>query len=131
MNIITIRQQLSAIQTQGGAPKDQQEKYRQALESILGIEDSDLRVEAIKSYVESIVNENVSLVISRQLLSEAAKAVSLQPSGLSKDLCHFILERVQPRVVSFEEQICWIRQHLSSLYENQHMWREAAQVLVS
>ena len=131
MNINSIRQQLASVPSQGGTPKEHQDKYRQALGTIVEIDDHDLRVEGIKAYVEAIVNESVSLHISRQLLAEAIAAISQQPPDISKDLCHSTLERVQPRVVSFEEQICTIRQHLSSLYETEQMWREAAQVLVS
>ena len=50
---------------------------------------------------------------------------------VSKQLCHFILERVQPRVVSFEEQIGTIRHHLSEIYEREQNWKAAAQALVS
>lgn len=38
--------------------------------------------------------------------------------------------QVQPRVISFEEQVAAIRQHLSSIYEREENWREAANVLV-
>lgn len=129
MNIQTIRQQLLTIQAQGGAPKEQSDKYRQLIEAIYAITPIELQVESIKAYVESIVNENVSLVISRQLLSEVSKAISQMPAELSKDLSHFTLDRIQPRVVSFEEQVASLRQHLSGIYEREHQWREAATVL--
>jgi len=38
--------------------------------------------------------------------------------------------QVQPRVISFEEQVASIRQHLADIYERNHNWREAANVLV-
>jgi COP9 signalosome complex subunit 4 len=52
------------------------------------------------------------------------------PADVSKELSHFTLERVQPRVVSFEEQVAAIRQHLSGVYEAEQQWHEAANVLV-
>jgi COP9 signalosome complex subunit 4 len=33
-------------------------------------------------------------------------------------------------VISFEEQVASIRQHLADIYERNHNWREAANVLV-
>ena len=52
-----------------------------------------------------MVNENVSLVVSRQILSELCAKLPSLPDGPSKDISMFTLERVQPRVISFEEQV--------------------------
>lgn len=77
-----------------------------------------------------VVNENVSLVISRQLLSELSSHLPQLPPLISKSISHFALEKVHPRVVSFEEQVSAIRQHLAIIYETEQMWKEAAHVLV-
>jgi len=53
----------------------------------------------------SVANENVSLVISRQILSEFCSCFSSLPDAVGKEVAHFTLEKVQPRVVSFEEQV--------------------------
>lgn len=45
-------------------------------------------------------------------------------------MSHYTLEKVQPRVISFEEQVASIRQHLADIYERNQNWREAASVLV-
>ena len=37
--------------------------------------------------------------------------------------------QIRPRVISFEEQVSQIRQHLAQVYERQQEWREAARVL--
>ena len=37
--------------------------------------------------------------------------------------------QVQPRVISFEEQVACIRQHLADIYERENDWHEAATVL--
>lgn len=39
------------------------------------------------------------------------------------------LPQVQPRVISFEEQVASIRQHLADIYERESSWRDAAAVL--
>jgi COP9 signalosome complex subunit 4 len=51
------------------------------------------------------------------------------PDSQSQIISNFTLDRVQPRVISFEEQVATIRQHLASIYERQEQWREAANVL--
>ena len=77
-----------------------------------------------------IVNENVSLVISRQLLSDVASQLVKIDDTISKVVSHYTLEVVQPRVISFEDQVGAIRQHLADIYEREQNWRQAAQVLV-
>ncbi|XP_056289023.1 COP9 signalosome complex subunit 4 isoform X3 [Pseudoliparis swirei] len=77
-----------------------------------------------------MVNENVSLVISRQLLTDFCTHLPSLPDATAKAVYHFTLEKIQPRVISFEEQVASIRQHLATIYEKEGDWRNAAQVLV-
>ncbi|XP_049515453.1 uncharacterized protein LOC119436646 [Dermacentor silvarum] len=104
MSAAAYRQQLSSLAVAGGSPKDQAERYRAVLESILKNSGQEL-VEGLKVFVEAIVNENVSLVISRQLLTDVGNHLSSLPDDVSKCVSHFTLDKVQPRVVSFEEQV--------------------------
>lgn len=78
----------------------------------------------------SVVNENVSLVISRQILTDVTGKLLQLSDDVSKDVSHFTLDKVQPRVISFEEQVATIRQHLAQIYEREQDWKEAANVLV-
>lgn len=101
----------------------------------------------------TVVNENVSLVISRQVLTDVSSRLLLLPDEISKAVSHYTLDKVksprlliddwglllyvvclhlqvQPRVISFEEQVASIRQHLSAIYERNQDWRQAANVLV-
>jgi COP9 signalosome complex subunit 4 len=68
-------------------------------------------------------------VISRQILSDVCVQLAKLPDDMSASISHFTLDRVQPRVISFEEQVATIRQHLAAIYERQEKWREAATVL--
>ena len=87
-------------------------------------------MEGLKAFIEAIVNENVSLVISRQLLSEVGSTLVQLEDSVSKAVSHFTLEVVQPRVISFEDQVGAIRQHLADIYEREQNWCQAAKVLV-
>lgn len=124
-----VRQQLIALNNSGGSHKDQAEKYRSILDGILTTAGNDL-AESLKIFIEAIVNENVSLVISRQILTDVSTQLTNLPDPVSKAVSHFTLEKVQPRVISFEEQVANIRQHLADIYEREQNWREAANVLV-
>uniref|UniRef100_A0A8C1QN33 COP9 constitutive photomorphogenic homolog subunit 4 (Arabidopsis) n=1 Tax=Cyprinus carpio TaxID=7962 RepID=A0A8C1QN33_CYPCA len=122
-----VRQELAQLMNCSGSHK--RSKYRQILEKALQFTDAE-QLEALKAFVEVMVNENVSLVISRQLLTDFCTHLLNLPDGTAKAVCHFTLEKIQPRVISFEEQVASIRQHLATIYEKEEDWRNAAQVLV-
>ena len=43
----------------------------------------------------------------------------------------YALDRIQPRVLSFEDQVASLRQYMATVYEKEHNWRQAASILVS
>lgn len=45
-------------------------------------------------------------MISRQLLTDVGNNLTKLPDDVSKVVSHYTLDKVQPRVVSFEEQVC-------------------------
>ena len=111
-------QQLNNIISSGGSHREVQEKYWSILDSILTHNEDEL-IEALKTFIEAIANENVNRVISRQLLSEVgATLVQLEDS-----VSHFTLEVVQPHVISFEDQVVAIRQR-------EQNWSKVGKVLV-
>ncbi|XP_011302349.1 COP9 signalosome complex subunit 4 [Fopius arisanus] len=124
-----VRQQLTCLTHSGGSHKEQADKYRAILDEILSSSGDEL-VDTLKIFIEAIVNENVSLVISRQVLTDVSNRLLLLPDEISKAVSHYTLDKVQPRVISFEEQVASIRQHLADIYERNQNWREAANVLV-
>ncbi|CAI5667553.1 unnamed protein product [Oreochromis niloticus] len=124
-----VRQELTQLMNSSGSHKDLAAKYRQILEKAIQFTDAD-QLESLKAFVEAMVNENVSLVISRQLLTDFCTHLPNLPDATAKAVYHFTLEKIQPRVISFEEQVASIRQHLATIYEKEGDWRNAAQVLV-
>ncbi|XP_061822323.1 COP9 signalosome complex subunit 4 isoform X1 [Nerophis lumbriciformis] len=124
-----VRQELAQLMNSSGSHKDLAAKYRQILEKAVQFTDAD-QLESLKAFVEAMVNENVSLVISRQLLTDFCTHLPNLPDATAKAVYHFTLEKIQPRVISFEEQVASIRQHLATIYEKEGDWRNAAQVLV-
>jgi len=112
-----------------GSHKDIMEKFREILNNILSLGEDEL-VEGLKAFIEAIVNENVSLVISRQLLTEISNILSRLEDSVSKAVSHFTLEIIAPRVISFEDQVGSIRQHLADIFEREQNWKQAAITLV-
>lgn len=130
MSLNQMQHQLIQINSSGGNPKDQTDKYRILLDSLVNLKEQSEIIEGLKIFTESIINESVSLVISRQLLSEIANVLPNLSNNVVIEVSHFILDRIQPRVISFEEQVTSIRQHLANIYELNYQWKKAANVLV-
>lgn len=129
LNTASLRHFIAGLSNFNGTHKEQADKYRSLLENILAAPPQDL-VEMLKIFIEAIVNEHVSLVISRQILTEVGNHLTTLSDDISKTVSHFTLDKVLPRVISFEEQVASIRQHLAQIYERCQDWREAANVLV-
>ena len=111
-----FQQQLNNMTSSGMHLRDQCEKYKSNLDNIL-THGKDELVEGLKCFIEAIVNEKVSLDISRQLLTEVRTILVSLEDSVSKALSHFTLEVIQPRVISFEDQVVAIRQHLADIYK--------------
>ncbi|KAG0057170.1 COP9 signalosome complex subunit 4 [Gryganskiella cystojenkinii] len=116
--------------------KDKIKGYQDLVNSILqehnpaNVETTSQRLE---QFVTAATEDSVGLVVSRQVLSDFTAAVdaaqNLDPEAKTRVYKH-ALDKVQGRVVSFEEQVSAIRQHLATIYENDEEWAEAAQVLM-
>lgn len=53
----------------------------------------------------SVLSDDVPLVVSRQLLQTFAQELGRLQPETQKEIAHYILAQIQPRVVSFEEQV--------------------------
>lgn len=57
------------------------------------------------TYLFSVMGDNLSLVVSRQVVSDVAQKVSILPDSVAKEVGHHLLSVIQPRVISYEEQV--------------------------
>ena len=57
----------------------------------------------------SVVSEGVSLVISRQILTDFTAQLSRMQDNVAKEVSHYTLDKIQARVISFEEQVCVLK----------------------
>ena len=81
------------------------------------------------AFVDVITNETLSGVTAKSLLSSLVESVGKLNPNAAKNVCHYILQSIQPRLISFEEQATAVRVHLSKIYENEQQWVEAAKIL--
>ena len=88
------------------AQKDKGPAYLSLITDVLAKGDPATVVADVHKVVESVLQDNV--VIGRQVLQELAKGLAeptIQDTGLKKQVVKDILQVVQPRLVSYEEQV--------------------------
>lgn len=95
---------------------------------MIAIQNAD-RSEELKSLVDLLINENVGLVVSRQIFSDLCSLLSSLSNDESKNIACYALEKIQPRNISFEDQVTSFRQLLAEIYECEADYKQAANVL--
>ncbi|OBZ70205.1 COP9 signalosome complex subunit 4 [Grifola frondosa] len=83
--------------------------------------------------IDNVVNQDVNIVVGRHVLSELVKALAdgvIKDAELRKRIVEDTLATVQPRIVSYEEQVNSLRFQLADLLEAEEGWSEAARVLM-
>ncbi|WJX43558.1 COP9/signalosome complex subunit Csn4 [Trifolium repens] len=101
------------------------EQYRHILSAVISSND----IVQARKFIDHMLSDDVPLVVSRQLLQSFAEELGRLAPDTQKEIAHYILAQIQPRVVSFEEQVLVIREKLAELYESEEQWSKAAQML--
>lgn len=96
---------------------------------MISIETSTERSEQIRNFIDALINESVGLVISRQLFGDLCSLLTKLSTEEAKAIANYALEKIQPRAISFEDQVTSYRQLLSEIYENESDWKKAATML--
>ncbi|KAI0832425.1 hypothetical protein BC628DRAFT_314609 [Trametes gibbosa] len=113
--------------------KDKATAYQSLLSETLASQDQSNLPTEIHTLVDNVVNqESVGLVISRGILSELVRALSegkVPDTQRRKRIVEDTLEIVQPRLVSYEEQVNSLRFQLADILEEEESWSDAARVL--
>ncbi|KAI8991488.1 hypothetical protein BDF20DRAFT_904121 [Mycotypha africana] len=109
----------------------QQEKlnaFRSILKDVLSAPNQEQQLEA---YIRAVLNEQVGLVNSRQLLSEFISLFNekITDRSMQKAVLLFAIEQAHPRAVSFEESLSHLREKLADVYEQEDDFLEAAKIL--
>lgn len=93
------------------------------------IENEAERLEETKAFIDLLINESVGLVISRQLFADLCTALIALSRDEAKVVSNYALEKIQPRAISFEDQVTSFRQLLAEIYESESDWKRAATIL--
>ncbi|KAF7726476.1 COP9 signalosome complex subunit 4 [Apophysomyces ossiformis] len=108
--------------------REKLDAFRSMLDEILSLPQQE---QNLRAYVEAVLDDQVGLVIARQLLTEFMGILDARITDreIQKDIVLFAIERAQLRAVSFEEQLSQLREKLASIYEAQEDFLEAAKIL--
>ncbi|KAG6860379.1 hypothetical protein C0995_011986 [Termitomyces sp. Mi166 len=121
--------QISAL-----SQKDKGPAFIALIPEILSRPDPSRLVADLHKLVDTVVNQDsVGLVVGRQVLSELVKILgegSIKDAELRKRVVEDTLTTVQPRIVSYEEQVNTLRFQLADLLEEEEEWSESARVLM-
>lgn len=104
-------------------------RYKAVLDQVVRIEPEAERVDETKAFIDLLINESVGLVISRQLFADLCAALGALSKTEAKAIANYALERIQPRAISFEDQVTSFRQLLADIYESESDWKRAATIL--
>ncbi|XP_015072262.1 uncharacterized protein LOC107016282 [Solanum pennellii] len=100
------------------------EQYKHILSTVLASSD----IQQAKQFIDYMLSDDVALVVYRQLLQTFAQEFDRLEPDVQKEVAHYTLNQIQPRVVSSEEQVLIIREKLAELYESEQQWSKAAQM---
>jgi COP9 signalosome complex subunit 4 len=87
-----------------GDQRQKIEQYKLILSSVLSSND----LLQAQRFIDHILSDDVPLVVSRQLLQSFAQELGRLEPETQKEIAQFTLTQIQPRVVSFEEQVCFL-----------------------
>ena len=99
------------------------------MDTVIKIEDANQRADELRDFIDLLINESVGLVISRQLFSDLCAMLVNLSIEEAKTIANYSLEKIQPRAISFEDQVTSYRQFMSEIYENELDWKKAANML--
>ncbi|ORX93451.1 hypothetical protein K493DRAFT_284739 [Basidiobolus meristosporus CBS 931.73] len=126
---MNIEKRFQEISSHTGNQKTKSDEYIRLVQEIFQLPQAAEQISCLKVFVAGILDEAVGLVVSRQVLFELTEGLEKISPDVAKEVLIFALEKMQPRIVSFEEQVSVMREKLAAIYENEEDWSEAARIL--
>ncbi|BGP26256.1 COP9 signalosome complex subunit 4 [Rhodotorula toruloides] len=85
----------------------------------------------LSQWLSVVVGSDFPQIVARQVLDGyVAKLPEIRDRETRKELLNRSVQLLQPRVTSFEEQLCKLREHYGDLLEQDEEFPEAAKVLI-
>ena len=121
---------LSSIERSTSSQGDKVAQFSSLLNRIITESISDMLAPNLHAFIDSVLAESIGIVASRPIFSEFVAAVEpITDLQARKKICVYTIEKLRPRIVSFEEQDSKLREMLASVYEAEDDNAEAAKAL--
>eukprot|EP00040_Diaphanoeca_grandis_P027516 m.156778 g.156778 ORF g.156778 m.156778 type:complete len:412 (-) comp31024_c1_seq1:364-1599(-) len=128
---------VASILANSDAPNVKLEKLGLYLEDLF----TKASVDGLKAFVNTLLPESVSSVISRQMLKAFSQGINTLVQKKNKErnlnreqikqLTHYAVDQIQERGLSFFDEVTTLRRALSKIYTEEEEWKEAANTLIS
>jgi COP9 signalosome complex subunit 4 len=130
MATVDIRSQLSSLEASSAPQGDKAAAFSSLLRSVISNTSAAQLISDLSAFIDTVLSDNVGIVTSRPVLSECVKAIQgIDSADTKKALYVYTLEKLRPKIISFEEQDCNIREALADIHEFEEKNGEAAKVL--
>ena len=121
---------LSQLEDSSTPQSNRPSGYADVLRQITSDSETQALVPNLEAFVNSVLGESLGIVAARPLLGSAVEVIkSLQNAQDQITLGGHVLQALQSRVVSFEEQDAAIRETMADAYQAQEEWIESAKML--
>ncbi|GAA6061869.1 hypothetical protein JCM10212_001302 [Sporobolomyces blumeae] len=111
------------------AQKDKSQAYSSLLTQTL--ESSSSLASDLDQFLSTVVAADFPQIVARQVLQEYVAQVSrVSDRDQKKEVMKASLNKLQPRVTSFEAEVCTLREQYADLLEQDEEFPEAAKVLI-
>ncbi|CCX29638.1 hypothetical protein FPQ18DRAFT_329628 [Pyronema domesticum] len=124
-----ISSQLQSLEMSSASQSDKATAFTSLLHQLISNPNSELEAN-LKAFIDTVLRDAVGIVTSRPVLSECVSSIRQIPDiGIKKAVYVYTLEKLRPKIISFEEQDCNIREALAEIYEHEKLHKDAAEVL--
>ncbi|KAI0053538.1 hypothetical protein FA95DRAFT_1600689 [Auriscalpium vulgare] len=113
--------------------KDKGTAYLSLLSDVYSNPDAPHIVQDTRAVIEHLMSQDSGIIVGRQVLSELVKYLggpAVVNTDTRKRILEDVLNIVQPRLASYEEQVNLFKFQLADLLENEEEWSDAARVLM-
>jgi COP9 signalosome complex subunit 4 len=117
-------------QLEASSSANKASSYNELLSKIVSKSSAESLSSNLVAYAQSILGESIGIIASRPLLASFVEQYrGLSDSQLKIEVGQQVLELLQPRVVSYEEQDTKIKEILADAYEAEEDYRGSAKIL--
>jgi COP9 signalosome complex subunit 4 len=124
-----ISSQLQSLEMSSASQGDKATAFTSLLHQLISNSNTELEAN-LKAFIDTVLRDAVGIVTSRPVLSECVSSIrQIRDIGIKKAVYVYTLEKLRPKIISFEEQDCNIREALAEIYEHEKLHKDAAEVL--